>query len=487
MNYLDTLRPSSVWSHFLALSQIPRGSGKEEAASHFVAELGHAHGLETYSFANGNVIVRKPATPGMENRPMIALQSHLDMVQVAQEGVAIDFDQDPIVIKKSGDWISADGTTLGADNGIEVAMTLAILTTADHPHPPIEALFTVDEEVGMSGAAALRAGDLKAGALINLDSEEDDVLMLGCAGAIDVIIEARRPTEPCPAENIVQAVTVSGGKGGHSGVHIHLGRANAIFELARVLRNCSGLDLTLKSLTGGQSINAIPSEAVAVISIPEDQLVPLQKVILDADLTLKDAYPSDPGLSVSLAATTADCVGFRKEDSTALLKALCDIPSGIVAMREDIEGVVETSNSVGLVSAKAGHIKVACLARSCVDTELAALVENLRCAAGSFAEDLRTENAQPAWEPQGESVLAQAAAAAYRSVNGHEMRREVIHAGLECGVLSAIFPHIEMISYGPTILDVHSPDERISVSSVKNCWSVLLETLANIPPKEVAP
>lgn len=473
-----------MWRHFEALSQIPRASGDEGRAVAFVRDFGLALGLDTQVDTTGNVVIRKPASPGMENRPPLALQCHLDMVHQQDEGRGIDFDRDPIELQIDGDWLTARGTTLGADNGIGVALTMAVLAATDLAHPPIEALFTVDEEVGMSGAEAVTADQLSAPYLINLDMESDHLLTIGCAGAVDILVEGHYDRQPLPQDAHLYEIRVQGGLGGHSGLDIHLGRMNAIKLLAEALtRLHKATPLTLTRFDGDGVANVIPARARARFVIHPDQADTLQWAIHDlSDLVAPYALAEpDAQITCTQISDTAE-QGFDAAFQSAFLSALTTAPTGVQSMSADVEGLVETSNNLSIALASQGRMQVTCLARSCVESHKPGVIAQVRDCFALTGAQVTTANDAPGWEPRPDSTLLQVMADAYQAHQGAAAEVIAIHAGLETGILSATFPDTEMVSYGPNIKGAHSTTERVQISSVQKVWAVLQRTLASIPP-----
>lgn len=480
---LSGLMPYAVWRHFEGLSQIPRGSGKEERAVAFVRGFGLALDLDTRVDATGNVIIRKPATRGMEDRPAVALQCHLDMVQEQEEGRGFDFDRDPIELVVDGDWLTARGTTLGADNGIGVALTMAVLTSSQMAHPAIEALFTVDEEVGMSGAEAVTADQLTAPYLINLDMESDHELTIGCAGAVDILAEGRYDQQPLNGDAHLYEIQVRGGLGGHSGLDIHLGRMNAIKVLAEALvRLNAAVPLTVTWFGGEGVANVIPRRAKAHFAVTPGSETALQEAIHGLPDLVAPFVPREPDARIrcNRVHETAER-GFTPAFQAEFLAAIGRVNSGVHSMSDDVPDLVETSNNLSIAVAEKGRFQVTCLARSCVEAHKPKVIEQVKDSVGGTGAQIWTANDAPGWEPQADSALLHFMSDAYHSQQGEKPGVIAIHAGLETGILSQTFPATEMISYGPNIQGAHSTDERVQINSVQKVWAVLQKTLATLP------
>lgn len=482
---LSGLMPRAVWHHFENLSQIPRGSGKEERAIAFVREFGLAHDLDTRVDAIGNVIIRKPATPGMEDRPTVALQCHLDMVQEQDEGRGFDFDTDPIDLMVDGAWLTARGTTLGADNGIGVALTMAVLASSDMAHPAIEALFTIDEEVGMSGAEAVTADQLSAPFLINLDMESDHELTIGCAGAVDILAEGAFEQHPLPDDAQLYELRVHGGLGGHSGLDIHLGRMNAIKLLAEALEQLNtAVPLTVTRFGGEGVANVIPRRAKARFAVASDYAPALQEAIRALPDLVTPFAPCEPDARIECSRIDESAErGFTPVFQAKFLAAISRLNNGVHSMSDDVPGLVETSNNLSIAIAENGRFHITCLARTCVEAHKAQVIEQVKDSFAETGAQIRTANDAPGWEPQPDSTLLQVMSNAYEAHQGEKPGVIAIHAGLETGILSRTFPATQMISYGPNIQGAHSTDERVQISSVQKVWAVLQTTLANFPKR----
>lgn len=474
------LEPQAIWKNFAALNEVPRPSKKEEKVIEFIRKFGENLGLPTTVDEVGNVIIRKPATSGMENRKATVLQSHLDMVCQKNADVDFDFDAQGIHTETDGEWVWAKGTTLGADNGIGVASMMAVLESGELAHPELEALFTIDEETGMTGALNLKPGTLKGEILLNLDTEEDDEIDIGCAGGVDVTAAAKFETVQTSDEGV--KISVKGLQGGHSGMDIIKGLGNANVILGRLLY--AGLDSGLKliSIDGGGLRNAIPREAVAEISVKttDDFLAKAEKLkseILDEFASLE----KDLEIKIEKAGISGNAVS--EEDSRKIILALKAAHNGVYRMSPDVEGLVETSNNIARVELKDGNFKVLCLSRSSVESTKIAVAEQLKSVFELAGMSVEFGGSYPGWKPKPGSEIVQVMEKIYEEKFGAKPSVVACHAGLECGIIGAHYPEMEMVSFGPTIRGAHSPDEKASVKSVQKFWDFLQDILKNIPEK----
>lgn len=479
------LAPSSVWKNFYALTQIPRPSKKEGKAVEYLYAFGKSLGLDTVKDEIGNIIIRKPASPGMENRKGVVLQGHIDMVPQKNADKVHDFEKDPIEAWVDGEWVRARGTTLGADNGIGVAMALSVLESRDLRHGPVEVLVTIDEETGMTGANALKPGILKGDILINLDSETEGELYIGCAGGLDATAEIPYRTENVPSGYAVRRLEVKGCQGGHSGMDIILCRANANKVLARVLlplmRDCGA---RLCDVDGGNMRNAIPREACATLLVPEDRIADAERTVAGLQDAVRTEYlATDPNLSVSLSASGEASCCIEQADALRCVKALLASPEGVERMSDQMPGLVETSNNTAIVRTENGRFYVKCLMRSSVDSAKELLAERMRAVFELAGGTVTFSGGYSGWAPNAESEILHTMKKVYGTLYGNEPDVKAIHAGLECGILSGAYPNWDMVSCGPTIMSPHSPDERVYVPSVEKCWNFLVATLENIPVK----
>ncbi|MCX2741201.1 aminoacyl-histidine dipeptidase [Pontibacter anaerobius] len=480
-----SLEPKALWENFTDLNAVPRPSKKEERVIQFILDFGQKLGLETFKDEVGNVIIKKPATPGMENRQTVAMQSHLDMVHQKNNDTDFDFDSQGIDMFVDGDWVKARGTTLGADNGIGVATIMALLASKDISHPAIEALFTIDEETGMTGALGLKGGLLDASILLNLDTEDDRELTIGCAGGVDITATGKYEQEATPAGMAGYKLTVKGLTGGHSGMDIILGRGNANKLMNRLLHHASKLfDLRIGSIDGGGLRNAIPRESSSLIAVAEGDKAAFEKYVEEQRAIVVQEYKTtDPNLQVQLETIEAPTQVASKDFAATLLRALYATPNGIYRMSPEIEGLVQTSNNVARVELKDGKYKILCLTRSSVDSEKDDLATAIQSALELAGAEVTLSGSYPGWAPNRDASIIKLMSDLYRSKFNSEPDVNACHAGLECGILGSNYPGMEMISFGPNIRGAHSPDEKVQISSVQKYWDYLLDTLQRIPEK----
>ena len=478
---LDQLEPRPLWAYFLELSRIPRGSKQEAAAAAWVADQGRALGCQVERDAVGNVLIRKPASPGREGRPAVALQCHVDMVCEKNEGTPHDFSKDPIRVRRDGDVLRATGTTLGADNGIGVAAGLAVLAARDLVHPAVELLVTIDEETGLTGANGLAGGWLRAATLLNLDSEEEGELTIGCAGGMDTLV--RRPvfTGAPPAGARPLRLKVAGLKGGHSGIDIAAGRGNSLRLLGQVLDATLGAHgLAVASIGGGNKRNAIPREASAVVWCPEGQVAPFTAEVARLSAELRNALGAfDPNVAVTVEPGTA-AAAWSPEDARAAVALLLAGPHGVEAMSPDIPGLVQTSTNMGLAETSEEAFEVCFLTRSSIDGSKRLLARRVAATAEALGFEVSHSNGYPGWKPEPGAGVVKLVDAVHRELFGKPMVVKAIHAGLECGLIGEKYPGMEMASIGPSMWDVHTPDEHVSVPSVANFWTLLTGVLARL-------
>ena len=475
---MKNLEPKGLWESFYSLTQIPRPSGHCKEVAAFLVNYGKSLGLETLQDEIGNVLIRKPASAGMEGHPGVILQGHMDMVPQKNSDKVFDFEKDAIqtYIEDNGEWVTADGTTLGADNGIGVATAMAILADKDAVHPPLEAFFTVDEETGMYGANDLKAGWLKGKYLLNLDSESEGELYVGCAGGIDTNATFRYQEVETEKGDIALKVTVKGCKGGHSGCDIHLQRANAIKLLFRFLKDAvANFEARLACVEGGSLRNAIPREATAVITIPAESYQDLQDLVdRYEDLYLKEYEGVDDGISFTMEEVECPEKEIPEDVQDYLIHAITLCPHGVYRVLEEARDIVETSNNVSMIKTFVGEeesrVEVQCLTRSSVESrkeELASIIQSAFSLAGAEVE---FSGAYPGWKPNLKSTLLKTMKETYIREFGSEPRVVIIHAGLECGIIGAKYEGMEMISFGPTIEHPHSPDERVNIATVQKFY-----------------
>ncbi|MGB5237327.1 MAG: aminoacyl-histidine dipeptidase [Flavobacteriaceae bacterium] len=477
------LEPRPVWKNFSDLNAVPRPSKKEERVIRFMMDFGERLGLETIQDKVGNVIIRKPGSKGMEDRQMVVLQSHLDMVHQKNTATDFDFETEGIKMFVNGDWVRAEGTTLGADNGMGVAAIMALLESTDIPHPPLEALFTIDEETGMTGAMGLEGGMLKGSILLNLDTEEDDEIDIGCAGGIDITAKRTYRETDTPSHMSGFEVSVKGLKGGHSGMDIHRGLGNANKIMNRILLNAhSNFNIGLHELNGGGLRNAIPRESTALISVSNQEADSFKKELKQWANTIREELAmAEPGLDIELMPFGLNHKMVSADDLSQLLRTVYALHNGVYAMSAGIPDLVETSNNIARVSVKDGEMSVQCLTRSSVNSAKLDLAESLRSALmlGGFSVKLSGE--YPGWKPNPNSAILKVLTSRYQALFGEKPEVVACHAGLECGILGQNYPEMDMISFGPTIKGAHSPDERVEIKSVQKFWRYLLDILAHIP------
>ena len=491
---IKELDPQVVWKNFYALTQIPRPSKHEELAVEYMYNWGKEHGLETIKDEVGNIIIRKPATPGCENMKGVILQGHIDMVPQKNNDTVHDFEKDPIQTWIDGEWVKAKGTTLGADNGLGLAMAMAVLESSDLKHGPVELLCTIDEETGMTGAMALKPGVLNGDILINLDSETEGELYVGCAGGLDASASATYvPAEPQEGWQCWSLV-VKGFKGGHSGMDIILYRGNANKLAARILYALmTEADVKLLDLEGGTLRNAIPREAFATVYVPESKVAEAQKVFERVAAEIKAEYagtdPDSEFLFHPYECSEGECCGgdeckyVPEADALRFVRAILACPDGVERMSSEMAGLVETSNNLAMVKIEAGEFSVKTLMRSSVDTAKDALAQKFEAIFSLAGIETSFAGGYSGWAPNPDSAILATMKQVYNDLYGKEPAVMAIHAGLECGILSGAYPHWDMVSCGPTLMSPHSPDERANIPSVAKCWEFLKAVLENIPNK----
>ncbi|MBT8259056.1 MAG: aminoacyl-histidine dipeptidase [Bacteroidia bacterium] len=480
---IKSLSPIEVWSNFTALNEVPRASKKEDRVVAFMLDFGKRLGLESFTDKVDNVIIRKPATPGMEDRKKVVLQSHLDMVHQKNSDTDFDFDNQGIDMFIDGDWVKARGTTLGADNGLGVATIMAILESDSIPHPPIEALFTIDEETGMTGAKGLEGGILEGEILLNLDTEEDDEIGVGCAGGIDVTARRFYIEEPTPEYSIGFKITIKGLQGGHSGMDIHKGMGNANKIMNRLLYHChSQYGLRIAEIDGGGLRNAIPRESMAQIIVEDDHV---EKFRADFDNRVYEIKAELKTMEPDLVIEITRMVPAEKvmvvSTQEGLIKALYAAHNGVYRMSPDIPELVETSNNIARVIVQHGQIKISCLTRSSIESSKMDLAHKLKATFELAGCDVEFTGDYPGWTPNMDSAILKVMVDLYEKLNGEAPHVAACHAGLECGILGTNYPGMDMISFGPNILGAHSPDERAQISSVEKFWTFVKAILSEIP------
>ncbi|HUH47964.1 MAG TPA: aminoacyl-histidine dipeptidase [Arenibacter sp.] len=477
------LEPKRVWNRFADLNEVPRASKKEERVIRFMLDFGKDLGLDTMEDEVGNVIIRKPASLGMESRKTVVLQSHLDMVHQKNTDTDFDFDTQGIRMYVDGDWVRAEGTTLGADNGLGVATIMALLESSDIAHPALEALFTIDEETGMTGAKGLRGGLLKGTILLNLDTEEDDEIDIGCAGGIDVTAKGEYIEEKISPDSVAFIIKIGGLNGGHSGMDIHKGSGNANKLMNFLLeKGHAHFGLRISRLHGGGLRNAIPRESTAIVTL---------KISDAADFTLKfeewaqrltaEFVMTDPRLKITLGPTELPKMMMGARAQSDLLKAMKEAHNGMYAMSKTMDDLVETSNNIAQVSVENGFLKIACLTRSSVETGKMELANGLKSVFENAGYQVSLSGDYPGWDPDPDSDILRLLQSQYVALFKEQPRVVACHAGLECGILGRNYPDMEMVSFGPTIKGAHSPDERASIVSVQKFWKYIQNILKNIP------
>ena len=480
------LEPKEVWQHFYSLTQVPRPSKHEDKIQEFMVNFGNELGLETIKDETGNVIIKKPATPGMENRKVVVLQGHLDMVPQKNSDNNHDFKTDPIEAYIDGDWVTANGTTLGADNGIGVAAAMAVLTSNNLVHGPIECLFTTDEETGMTGAFGLKPGMLDGDILMNLDSEDEGELYIGCAGGVDLNATFHYQTERIPEGSKAYKLTVMGLKGGHSGLDIRLYRGNSNKLLFRFLKVASkDFGMRIATVLGGSLRNAIPRESFATVIVPGSNTAAFEAAVKEYEqIFIKELHVKEPDLQFTAEPT--DDMGLALMDMDTQMRfinAVYATPNGIIRMSDDMEGMVETSTNLAIITAKDGEIKIAALMRSAVESAKDDLAEMMSSVYELAGAEYSLDGGYPGWKPNPDSEILTEMQGIYKNLYGSIPEIKAIHAGLECGLLGSVYTNWDMISFGPTIRYPHSPDEKVNIETVGKFWNYLTETLKNIPAK----
>jgi len=477
------LEPKAVWNKFADLNAVPRPSKKEARVIAFMKNFGQKLNLETIEDAVGNVIIKKPATAGMEDRKAIVMQSHLDMVHQKNSDTNFDFLTQGIEMFVEGDWVKAKGTTLGADNGLGVATIMAVLESTDIPHPAIEALFTIDEETGMTGAMGLEGGVLNGAILLNLDTEEDDEIGVGCAGGIDVTATGTYNEEPTPETKIGYSIEVKGLQGGHSGMDIHKGFGNANKIMHRLMFDAfENFGLRISEIDGGSLRNAIPRESRAIVAIDKVQEAAfIYEMGLQIEAIQSELKTLEPDLIVVLTKIDTPKVIMDLGVQEGLTRAIYAAWNGVYRMSPEIPELVETSNNIARVMIKDGNVKIGCLTRSSVESSKMDLAMMLRATFEIIGCEVELSGDYPGWAPDMDSSILKVLRSLYETLYNEKPHVAACHAGLECGILGTHYPDMEMISFGPNIKGAHSPDERVQISSVQKFWIFVLEILKHIP------
>ena len=485
MKDIRKLDPEALWHYFYEITQIPRPSKKEKKMVDFVVKFGKDHKLETIIDKTGNVIIRKPATKGMEKRKGIIFQSHLDMVPQKNNDKKHDFEKDPIEALVDGEWIKANGTTLGSDNGIGVAATLAVLASKNISHGPLEALFTIDEETGMTGANGLKKGLLKGDILMNLDSEDEGELYVGCAGGIDVSALKKYREEKSPRGMSAYRAEVKGLKGGHSGVDIALGRANSNKLMFRFLMQAeTDFGIRLTEAAGGDLRNAIPRESYSVLLVAGVKAKEFEKFVKGYEkMYRKEFAETEPTLSFKCKKIKTTAKVMSKTDQYKIIRSIFACPNGVQRMSQTMKGLVETSNNLAIVKCSAGKFETHNLTRSSVDSAKEAIAWKIAAVFHLIGAKVTLSGSYPGWKPNMESPILKSMSGVYKKMYGKIPEIKAIHAGLECGIIGGVYTNLDMISFGPTIKYPHSPDEKVNIASVKKFYDFLCETMKQVPEK----
>ena len=478
---LEGLEPKPLWKHFAALAAIPRASTKEAAARSYVLAQAARLGLKAGQDDAGNVVIRKSAHPGREQAPMALLQGHLDMVCEKNEGTAHNFDTDPIPVVREGDWLKADGTTLGSDNGIGVAAALAVMESNDIAHGPLEFAFTVDEESGLTGAAQFPGGLLQSKYFLNLDNEEKGTLCIGCSGGVKTT--ARRKVTLCPARaNAAWRIKVSGLKGGHSGVDIHQGRGNALRILGGVLQNVlERLPAEIAGINGGSAQNAIPREAAATVLLDSGREQELKSLVAKAEAEYRaDLGGFDSGLQITVEKAERPGTVMDAADAKQTVALLASLHHGVLAMSPDVAGLVQTSTNLAIITTQGDAVEIVTSQRSAIESSknAAAAMVATACRLAGFA--VEHGGSYPGWKPDPHSEVVQKLQEVHQKLFGEPAKLIAMHAGLECGVIGEKYPGMQMVSFGPTIVGPHSPNERVQISSVESFWNYLKAVLERL-------
>lgn len=484
MTILD-LTPQNVWKHFYSLTQIPRPSGHMEKVTAFLLNFGKELGLESFVDEAGNVIIRKPATPGMENRKGVILQAHMDMVPQKNNDTVHDFEKDPIETYVDGEWLKAKGTTLGADNGLGVAAIMAVLEDNNLKHGPLEALITKDEETGMFGAFGLKPGVLQGEILLNLDSEDEGELYIGCAGGLNIQATMEYKEESAAEGFVARKLTLKGLRGGHSGLEINEGRGNANKLLARIVHDILiEFDCQMASFEGGNMRNAIPREANTVLLFNPEDMDGLDEYIKEYEAQINAEYETiESDITLRIEEVEVPAVVVPEEIQDNLINMLMAIQDGVLRMIPTVPDTVETSSNLAIVTIKEGKAEVRILARSSCDTMKEWLADNLIACFSLAGMKVETSGGYSGWQPNVNSPILHAMKQSYKEQFGTEPAVKVIHAGLECGIIGATYPHLDMVSFGPTLRSPHSPDERALIPTVAKFYDFLTATLAQSPLK----
>ncbi|KGK20099.1 cytosol nonspecific dipeptidase [Vibrio navarrensis] len=482
---ISSLSPAPLWQFFDKICSIPHPSKHEEALAQYIVTWATEQGLEVRRDPTGNVFIKKPATAGMENKKGVVLQAHIDMVPQKNEDTDHDFTRDPIQPYIDGEWVTAKGTTLGADNGIGMASCLAVLASSEIKHGPLEVLLTIDEEAGMTGAFGLEAGWLEGEILLNTDSEQEGEVYMGCAGGINAELLFDIQREALPQGYVARQLILKGLKGGHSGCDIHTGRGNANKLMARFLAgHANELDMRLIEFRGGSLRNAIPREAFVTVALPEENLNKLAELFeFYTELLKSELGKVETNLVTFNQEASSDARVLLMADQQRLIAALNACPNGVMRMSDEIEGVVETSLNVGVIKTEENKVSVLCLVRSLIDSGRTQVESMLKSVAELAGARIELSGAYPGWKPDADSEIMAIFRDMYQGIYGHKPNIMVIHAGLECGLFKKPYPHMDMVSFGPTIKFPHSPDEKVKIDTVQLYWDQMVALLEAIPEK----
>jgi dipeptidase D len=478
---LADLQPQAVWKHFAALTTIPRRSGGEAAARDYVLSVAKRHGLDAVHDATGNTVIRKAAHRGREAAPMVLLQGHLDMVCEKNEGTAHNFDTDPIRVVRNDDWLKADGTTLGADNGVGVAAALAVMESTDIAHGPLEFAFTIDEESGLTGAVEFPAGLLKSKYYLNLDNEETGTLCIGCSGGVKTTAR-RKITLRSAGAGVGYRIKVCGLKGGHSGVDIHQGRGNALRLLGGVLDTAlDSLPVEIAEINGGSAQNAIPREAFAIVVMDAAKEKELLSRVAKTDSDAKaDLGSFDPGVQITVEKILRAEKVFDCNDAGNAVALLVSVPHGVLAMSPDVAGLTQNSTNLAIISTKGDTVEFVTSQRSAIDSSMLSAARMVATVFRLAGYDVEQSGRYPGWKPEPHSDIVSKSQAVHQELFGQPAKLIAMHAGLECGVIGEKYPGMQMISFGPTIVDPHSPNERVQISTVESFWKYLKAVLERL-------
>jgi dipeptidase D len=480
---LGHLKPELLWNHFEEICKIPHPSRKEEKLAEYVVSVAKKNNLEYSRDEFGNIVIRKPSTSGKENLTPVVMQGHLDMVAEKNSDINHDFEKDSIQCYVDDDWVKAKGTTLGSDNGIGVAAALAVMESKDLEHGPVEALFTLDEETGLFGAQALKPGFLNGKILLNLDSEEDGALYIGCAGGQNTFVKFKFNQKEIPEKTSALEIKVTGLKGGHSGLDINTGRGNAIKLMTRLLHELNyTFGIRLANINGGSKHNAIPRECFSVFRVPKKFVAEALAYVERYNNIVKTELSSvEPNLSVVATEVKSKSKVMDKTTAKNLIDSLYSVPNGVIKMSADIEGLVETSTNLAVVVTKGKSVEVTLSQRSSVESEKRDISNSIAAFFKLTKAEVTQGDGYPGWKPDIHSPVLSTMKDVYNKMYGGEPEVKAIHAGLECGIIKERYPEMDMISFGPTIMGAHSPDEKVQVSTVDKFWNLLSAVLKNIP------